>query len=394
MRERSVIHINAADFPVSVERAIDPRLRGRPVAIAVAGAARAAVYDMSDEAYQAGIVKGMALQRAKRLCRDLVIVPPHADRYEQATQELLRRAMPYSPLVEVVDENGHLFLDVTGTERLFGPAYDVAWRIRKAVRTDLGIDPIWSVAPNKLTAKVATRTVKPNGEYILEQGQEEDFLGPVAVHLLPGLEQDDLATLREFQLGRIGQIRAWTLPQLETVFSRRARYLHEASRGIDRSPVLPLGQRPPVAKAEHEFGNDENDQGQIEAVLFVLAERIGAELRERRLAARHLILAIDHSDGVRATRQETLSPATANDFRLFGAAQKLSLAWTRRVRVRHLRLVADRLSFPPLQLDLFDESEQQEEDESERLVSAIDAIRKRFGTTAVRLGRTLAVSPP
>ena len=76
-RERSIIHLNIADFAVAVERAVDGRLRDRPVIIAPEGAARAAVYDMSEEAYRSGIRKGMALRRATRLCKDARILAPH-----------------------------------------------------------------------------------------------------------------------------------------------------------------------------------------------------------------------------------------------------------------------------------------------------------------------------
>ena len=98
--ERHVIHINVADFAVAVERAMDRRLRERPVVIAPEGVARAVVYDMSEEAYQAGVRKGMALRRAVRLCPDVRILPPHPSRYEQAMQALVRQARPYSPLIE------------------------------------------------------------------------------------------------------------------------------------------------------------------------------------------------------------------------------------------------------------------------------------------------------
>lgn len=78
MRERSIIHINVADFAVAVERLVDSRLRDRPVIVASEGAARARVYDMSEEAYRGGVRKGMALQRALRYCRNAVVVPPHS----------------------------------------------------------------------------------------------------------------------------------------------------------------------------------------------------------------------------------------------------------------------------------------------------------------------------
>ena len=154
--ERAIIHLNVADFAVAVERVVDIRLRNRPVVIAPEGASRAAVYDMSQEAFLAGVRKGMALKRAVRFCRDVRILPPHPDRYEQAMKAFLKRILPYSPLVETGEIDGHIFVDATGTTRLFGPPMDVAWRLRKQVRKDLGFDPIWSLAPNKLVAKVAT----------------------------------------------------------------------------------------------------------------------------------------------------------------------------------------------------------------------------------------------
>jgi len=98
--ERSIIHLNVADFAVAVERAVDCRLKDRPVIIAPEGAARAAVYDMSEEAYRNGIRKGMALRRAVRLCRDARLLPPHPDRYEHAMRSLLKQTLPYSPLIE------------------------------------------------------------------------------------------------------------------------------------------------------------------------------------------------------------------------------------------------------------------------------------------------------
>jgi DNA polymerase-4 len=188
---RSIIHLNVADFAVAVERAVDQRLNQRPVIIAPEGAARAAVYDMSNEAYMAGIRKGMALRRAVRLCRDVQILPPHPDRYELAMRDVLKRALPYSPLIETGEDDGHLFMDATGTSRLFGPPMDVAWRLRRQIKTDLGLDPVWSVAPNKLVAKVATRLVKPDGEYIVAPGAEKALLAPLPVSLLPGIEHSD-----------------------------------------------------------------------------------------------------------------------------------------------------------------------------------------------------------
>ncbi len=258
--DRSIIHLNIADFAVAVERAVDCRLRDRPVIIAPGGGVRATVYDMSEEAYRCGIRKGMALRRAARLCKDARILAPHPDRYEHAMRALLKQALPYSPLIENGETDGHLFVDVTGTARLFGPPMDVAWRLRRQVKTDLGLDPIWSVAPNKLVAKVATRLVKPDGEFIVGAGEEEALLAPLPISLVPGIERNDLLRLREFNLSRISHLAALSLEQLQVPFGARALSLYETARGIDPSPVLPVGQKPPRIIADHEFGNDTNDK--------------------------------------------------------------------------------------------------------------------------------------
>ncbi|MCG6895399.1 MAG: hypothetical protein LJE65_17490 [Desulfobacteraceae bacterium] len=390
LRTRSIIHLNVADFAVAVERTLDPRLRGRPAIVAPEGALRAAVYDMSEEAFQAGVRKGMALRTARRRCPDARIVPPRPDRYEQAMRSLLRESIAYSPLVESGPGDGHLFLDVTGTGRLFGPPVDVAWRLRRQIHADLALDPIWSVAPNKLVAKVASRIVKPTGEYIVQPGEEEAFLSPLPVHLLPGLERGDLLRLRDFNLDRVAQLTALHPEQLEILFDRRARDVYETVRGIDPSPVAPAGNEPPRVAAAHAFADDTNDPGALKAALYRLVERAGLELRTRRLAARRVGVVVDHSDGMRRARQQAVRPATANDLTLFETARRpLLLASARRVRVRHLRLICDRLTFPPAQRPLFAETGR-ETVRRENLVAAIDAVRSRFGRDALRMGRTMA----
>ena len=390
MRERSIIHLNVADFAVAVERVVDSRLRERPLIVAADGAARAAVYDMSDEAYQAGVRKGMALRRAIRYCPDAAVLPPHPDRYERAMARLLQHALPYSPLIEMTDTNGHLFVDVTGTKRLFGLPPDVAWRIRKAVRSDLGLDPIWSVASNKLVAKIATRLVKPTGEYIVKAGEEKALLESLPIGLIPGIESDDLKRLWEFNLTQVRHVIAMSPGQLGVLFGKRSGSLYNAVRGIDLSPVFPVGQKRPVVRVEHAFGNDTNTRSELEGALYRLVEQAGADLRRKGLAARRVKVVLDYSDGGRVIRQAAVRPASANDFRLFAVAQTvLEKAWKRRIRIRHLRFVCDRLTYPPAQRSLFTEHED-EKTLRVQLVTALDTIRDRFGQNALQVGRTLA----
>ena len=394
MGERAIIHINVADFAVAVERVVDRRLCGRPVIVATAGSARACVYDMSEEAYASGVRKGMLLGRALGRCRDAAVLPTHPDRYQRAMTALLKHVRRYSPLVEMTDASGHLFLDATGTGRLFGPPSDVALRIRRAVRADVGVDPVWAVASNRLVAKVATRVVKPDGEYIVRAGDEAAFLAPLSVFLLPGLETEELVRLAEFNLTRVGQVAGLSMAQLSVIFDGVSRRLYEAVRGIDPSPVAVAGQEPSSVNLDHVFGDDTNVVAKVEGVLYALVEKAGAVLRRRRLCARRVGLVLDHCDGGRRVRQALVQPAASGDARLFTAARTaLDRAWTRRVRIRRLALTFDRLTFPPAQLSLFDEDRDAALRE-DRLAQTLDAVRARFGVDALKVGRTLAAVPP
>ncbi len=387
---RAIIHINIADFAVAVERVVDPRLLNRPVIIAPKDSVRAAVYDMSEEAYQSGVRKQMALKRALRLCRDARTLSPHPDRYERAMQALLKQALPYSPRIESGERDGHLFVDVTGTSRLLGPPIDVAWRLSRHVKADLGLRPIWSVAPNKLVAKVATRLVKPVGEYVVGEGEEQAILASLPIWLVPGIEQDDLLKLRELNLSTVSQVAALCLAHLQVPFGKRALFLYESVRGVDNSPVLRVGKERPVVRIDHEFSEDTNDLSMLESVLYRMIEAVGRKLRRQRLAARRISIILDHSDGLRRSRQFAVKPASANDPILFRLArQALFLAWTRRIRIRHICLVCDRLVFPPAQLALFPDCRKAKQ-KQDNLVTALDRIRDRFGQDMIRVGRTLA----
>lgn len=383
--ERSIIHFNVADFAVAVERLCDRRLVGRPVVVA-AGNSRALVYDMSDEAWQAGVRKGTPLAIAKKHCRDLRVLAPRPDLYQRATTEFFRRITPYSPLVEPVDDNGHFFVDVTGSSRLFGPPPEIAWRIRNAARRELGLNPIWTVAPNKLVAKVASRLVKPTGEYIVAAGEETDFLAGQHIALLPGLHQNDLTLLRDFCICSIGELARLATTDLTVLFGARALPLHELARGIDPSPVLPLAARPPVIRAETSLAEDSNDRRVLESTLRLLCQQAGAELRAKKFASRRLSLFLQYSDDRRHTGQAVSRRPLHTDQELFVLTKHaLERGLTRRVRVRTLRLVCDRLCRSAVQLSLFDECHFTARDTTQN--AALDAIKTRFGTAGIQRGR-------
>jgi DNA polymerase-4 len=389
MPSRSIIHLNVADFAVAVERRIDSRLRNRPVIIAPEAAARAAVYDMSEEAYQEGVRKGMPVKTALRFCSAAKVLVPHPDRYGQAMMQCFRMVLPYSPLAEMTDCKGHFFVDVTGTGRLFGPPPDIARCIQRSFRSEMGLDPIWSVATNRLVAKVATRLVKPSGEYVVREGDEARFLNPLPLYLVPGISSEDLKQFREFNLSSAGQVAGLAMEQLDLIFGKRGHGLYNLVRGIDLSPVPSFSMENKVISFDHEFGTDTGQVAVIETALYCLVEKIGFLLRSQGLAAKRFGLILDYSDGKRVIRQAVAEPPAFDDFSLFSMAMPvLKRAWTRRVRIRHMTLSCDRFGSKPSQLDLFAEV-RAEKEKKEQLMHAMDRIRHRFGAGSVRMGRTL-----
>jgi DNA polymerase-4 len=141
--------------------------------------------------------------------------------------------------------------------------------------------------------------------------------------------------------------------------------------------------------ADHEFADDTNHVNVLEGRLYSLVEEVAKKLRRRRVAARNIKVMLDYSDGVRCVRQTLAEPATTNDLTLFEAARRTFMrAWTRRVRVRHMRLTCDRLIFPQAQVELFAD-ERAKRGKRDLCIAAMDRIRDRFGHDAVRMGRTL-----
>ena len=390
-RERFVLHLNVADFAVAVERIVDRMLRDKPVIIAPLQAARATVYDMSNEAYGEGVRKGMPLTHAARLCRAAQVLPPRFDLYQKAMTQFVRVARQYSPVLEPGVGDGHLFLDITGTHRLIGTAPDVGWQLRKQARERIGIDPIWSVGGNKLVAKVASRVVKPAGEYIVGSGEEQSFFAPLPLGLLPGLHFRERSRLQEFNICKIGQLAALEKKQLYTVFGKRAETLYNLSRGQDDRLVQPQEQQPPAICREYDFPGDSADSQLIEGVVTALAVRIGIALRNSGMAGRRLVLRLDYCDGSTVTRQLTLRQGVSDDFTLQSIALLiLKRAWVRRTRIRHCRLRCEKLHRKSPQLSLFS-AQPVAEKKKEHLLSALDRVRERFGTDSVRFGSQVSL---
>jgi len=183
---RQIIHLTVTAFPIAVERVIHPEWRFRPVVIAPPGSVRSVVTALSSEARDSGVRIGMALARAMKYCRNLVVLPPNEPLYARASRAIYRVLEEFSPVLEP-SGYGHAYLDITGTIRLFGPARDTAWNAQKEIRRQLRLDASLGVASNKMVSKIASEVTRPSGLQDVPCGDESSFLSPLPVRWLPGV---------------------------------------------------------------------------------------------------------------------------------------------------------------------------------------------------------------
>ncbi len=386
MVDRHIIHLNITDFAVAVERICDPTLKKSPLIVAPEHTPRGLVYDMSEEAYQDGVRKGMGLAMARRCCRRAHVVSPRISLYRKAMKTLVKQVNYYTPLVEQGEEDGHLFMDVTGTHRLFGPPPDIAWKLRKQMKKETGLDPVWSLAATKLVAKVASRVVRPYGEYIVGVGEEHAFLAPLPLTLLPGLKPVEMKIMAEFNLRSIGDLARLSREQLQVPFQKRSSYLYEASRGRDVTPVLSGEDVSPSCMQEHAFAEDTQDRKEINYTLMTLVHDMGRSLRQKKMLSKRLVLVLSYSDGRSVSRQALQKNGTDDDFMLRTLAlTALERAWKRRIRIRSLVLVCDRFVPRSPQQTLF-VVDSARKIQQRKIMAAMDSIYDRFGEAGIRLG--------
>ena len=391
---KSILFIDPPSFCTTVEGLVAPALRSRPIVIAPPGADRATVLALSDEARLAGITRGMLLPRARKLCRDLVILPPNPRLYARASRALHEVLRRYAPIIEPRGY-GHAFLDVSGTRGLFGPAVDLAERIQRETREQVRLPLSVGVATNKLVSETAVKAERLGNsatalESLLEvlAGNEASFLAPLSVEILPDIPDPMRERLDEYQLELIGEIAALREQQACAVFGPPGRQLVARARGIDPRPVLPPALRAEFTVA-HTLSSDSNDLGLLHTLLRRMSEILGRRLRARHLVSRRLVLELHYTDYQLGRRSLPLRPALL-DIELWDAARRaFTLANSRPVAVRAITMTVDRLLEAELQLELFDvisRPAKREPEKAQSLQRAIDTITTRWGKKSVLRG--------
>jgi DNA polymerase-4 len=323
MSGRKIVHANMDAFYASVEQRDNPELRGKPVVVAWRGK-RSVVCAASYEARRFGVRSAMAATHAERLCPEAVFVPPDFTRYKAASRAAREIFLRHTDLIEPLSLD-EAYLDVTENKTGLATATTVAISIRQQIREELNLTVSAGIAPNKFLAKIASDWRKPNGLFVIQPAEVEDFLTPLPVGRIPGVGKVTEEKLLKLGLRFVGEIRARTLEELIRHFGRYGQRLYELARGIDENPVVP--NRPTQSLSAEDTFERDVPLSETEPLIRRLAEKAWTASQFESRVARTVVLKLKTSEFRILTRSHTPSiPPTSCD-------ELISIALSLRERV-------------------------------------------------------------
>ena len=365
-------------FYASIEQRDRPELRGLPVIVGADPKGRGVVSAASYEARIFGVRSAMPIGKAARLCPHGVFVPVDMEKYARVSDEIMALLGDFSPLVEPVSVD-EAFVDLSGTESLFGPPAEAVRHIKRRIRADTGLTASAGLASNKFIAKIASDLRKPDGLVVVETGREAEFLAPLPIERLWGVGKATAKTLAGLGIATIGQLQRLPRTTLVTRLGEHGADLHELAFGRDDRAVIPCAA-PKSMGAETTFEHDTDDRARLETTLRGQAERVARELRAGGVAASRVTLKLRFADFHTITRSHTGDP-TQDGLELY---RRIMVLFARERLVQRVRLIGVSASTlgPPAtgQLGLLDPNAVRRE----RLARAVDGITGRFGAGVIR----------
>jgi len=383
---RHIIHIHIPAFPIAVARVSQPELRERPVAMAPPHSERALILSASPEARREGIFKGMPLGKAIKFCPDLTVLPPNQDRTGKAFKVLTKVVAHYTPLWEP-SRPGHIYLDVTGTDRLWGRAKDTASRLRREIKEHLCLLGMVGIAGNKMVSSIASRIGASKGVLDVDHGKESSFIAPLRASFLPGIGHvRRKILLEELNISVVQEIAALDMDSLKLIFGKQAYVIHQRALGIDPTPVYPPRMEPRISE-EVILSQDENHDEKLLGILYRLVEKCSHQLLNKALFPHKAGLAFRYTDHKEIIRQVNLPHVNFWNFDLYTPLERILLrACQRRVRVRFMKVWFQDFSPPPSQLSLFP-TQFSVPKKKVLAFQALNHIRERYGYEAINYGR-------
>jgi DNA polymerase-4 len=361
-------------FYASVEERDRPELKGKPLIVG-GTTGRGVVAAASYAVRRFGVRSAMPMREALKRCPHAICVAPRMARYKEVSAQVFAIFHEFTPLVEGLSLD-EAFLDVTGSERLFGEPAVIGAEIRRRIRAVTELTASVGIAPNKSLAKIASDLNKPDGLFCIGPHNLHEVLERLAVERLFGVGAKTLPVVHACGLKTFGDVARAGDDQLWRAFGKHGRAMQARAAGLDERPVVPDREEKSIS-AEETFDKDIRDAAVLERRLTALADRAAARLRAAGLCAGRVTVKIRRADFTTYTRQCALEPPTQDTAAVCAGAQRLLRTWLAgrgNVALRLLGVGTSDLS-AVRQPDLFAEGSAR----VSRLDSAIDGIRDRFG---------------
>ncbi len=393
--ERVILHSDLNGYFAAVEILHQPALAGKPVVVSGSVEERhGVVLAKSEAAKRAGVKTGMALWQARQCCPNLIAVKPHFDLYIHYSKLVQQIYYRYTDQVEPfgIDE---CWLDVTNSRRLFGNGTQIAECIRKAVKNEIGLTVSIGVSYNKVFAKLGSDLKKPDAITVITASDFQRKLWPLPVSALLFVGRSTGRQLEKYGVSTIGELARVQPQYLTQWFGKNGITLWKYANGRDDSPVSTFGTHPPAKSMSHGItcAADLTDNTQVRRVLLELAQSVSRRMRQSGSAALGVQVSVrDNALNWRQFQAPLPRPVQSwhiladTAFALFSARYD----WQRPVRALSIAAVHLSAGNAPRQLGFFWDEPQY--DKYDRLESAIDSIRDRYGKNAVRLAGRLCMN--
>ena len=379
---RCIFHIDLDAFFVSVEQALNPELKGKPVIVGGDPERRGVVASASYEARPFGIRAGMPSSKARRLCPQAIFIRAHFSLYKDASAKFMKILGDFSPQIEPLGFE-EAYLDVTGCIEPYGSPRKLALAIKERINKELKLTASVGIGTCKVVAKIASALCKPDGLLEIAPGEEQAFLNPLPIAKLPGVGEKTEQSLTEMGITTIGELASLPLDTITRQLGALGAVLHSYARGIDAREVEAPGEAKSISQ-ELTFARDTLDRNFLEANLHNLCQEVCQELRSQNKKTKCVAIKLRYADFKTITRQVTLQEASDVTRVIFATAQQL-LRKALAQQGKPIRLIGIRISSlvgEEKQLSMFDSGTAK----PERLDKAIDKIRSKYGPTAIKTG--------
>lgn len=389
---RTILHCDLNSFYASVELFLNPQLKGLPVAVCGSKEDRhGIVLAKTDEAKKYGVKTAEAIWEAQRKCPRLVIIPPHHDKYVEFSRRVRKIYEEYTDLVEPfgIDE---CWLDVTGSERLFGNGEEIAHKIRERVKQEIGVTISVGVSFNKVFAKLGSDLKKPDAVTVIPFESFKDIIYDLPATDMLGVGPNIGKTLNNYCINTIGELAAADKNFLVRKLGKMGECIWAYANGFDTSPVSHVNYHAPIKSIGRgtTLPADLKTNDEVHKVIAEMAQIVSHKLRKHSLKANGVQLAIKDSNLAVKQFQIPLPVATQCFGVITEKAFELFITnynWYSPVRSVTVRAINLTDCEEPVQLDFMQDYNAYEKlDNAEE---AIEKIRKKYGVDSVGTARNI-----